>query len=164
MRSLDVISDSPVRKTPVSLESLADDLGAQLGWQRLLNYVLNAVLAQSSDAIPQTSRPAVLLTLVTYCYATRTFGSQDIEDAINERPEVAYITRGMPVTAADIRRFRRHHRSRIENCLMQVLNSALGELVREGKDDNQLATSWKQGVLARSWVTQAVLFDTAFSE
>jgi hypothetical protein len=164
MRSIDAISDSPAKVTPVSSGSSAEDLRAQLGWQRLLEYVLEAVLAQPSDSIPQSSRPAVLLTLVTYCYATRTFGSEDIEDATKERPEVAYVTRGMPVTAADIRQFRRHHRARIENCLAQVLNLAMAELVREGKGDNQLATAWEQGGLARSWVSQAVLFDTAFSE
>jgi hypothetical protein len=164
MRSIDVISDSPAKETSVSSGSLAEGLRAQLGWQRLLEYVLDAVLAQPSDSIPQSSRPAVLLTLVTYCYATRTFSSEDIEDATKERPEVAYITRGMPVTAANIRQFRRHHRARIENCLVQVLNSTMGGLQREGKCDNQFAICLESDELARSWVSQAVLFDTAFSE
>ena len=164
MRSTAVILNPPANETPVLFESLAGDLQAGLGWPRLLQLVLDAVLAQPRDSISQSTRPAVLLTLVTYCYATRTFSSQDIEDATTERPEVAYITRGMSISSADIRQFRRTHRARIENCLEHVLKSAMNELVVDWLIDRQVVTSIGVAELARSWVSQAVLFDTAFSE
>lgn len=159
-----VIANSPANETPVLFESVAGDLQAGLGWQRLLQLVLDAVLAQPREHTPSTTRPAVLLTLVTYCYATRTLGSQDIEDAIKDRLEVAYITRGMAISAADIRQFRRAHRARIENCLAHVLRAAMDTLVLDWLIDRQVVTSNGEAVLARSWVSQAVLIDTAFNE
>lgn len=164
MRSMSVIANSPVNETPVSFECLADNLRKQFAWQRLLQLVLDAVLARPRDPNPQSTRSAVLLTLVTYCYATRTLGSQEIEDATRDRPEVAYITRGMPISAASIRQFRRVHRAQIESSLAKVLMSALNELARNGAVDRELVTIGNISMLAKSWVSQAVLFDTAFNE
>jgi len=164
MRSIAVNFDQPADETPVSIERFPDDLRSRLDWRRLLQLVLDAVLAQPLDSAPQSTRPAVLLTLVTYCYAVRLLGSRDIEDATKDRPEVAYITRGMAITAADIRRFRRTHRAQIENCLARVWISGASELAAECYCDKQAATPLEAAVMARNWVAGAVLFDTAFSE
>src|SRR6267143_6161582 len=96
------------------------DLLECLGQHTLLKLALEAV--QSLDASkldaavsgdPQL-RPQMMLTLLSYCYAARIYGSREIEWAIRNDKTVRYIcARTFPDWRA-IRRFRRNNRELVE--------------------------------------------------
>src|SRR5262245_4909711 len=52
-------------------------------------------------------RPQMMLTLLTYCYASSLFGSRDIESSIDTDPTIRYICARTRPTWLSIRRFRR---------------------------------------------------------
>jgi hypothetical protein len=77
----------------------------------------------------------MMLTLLTYCYATSLFGSRDIESAIETDAIVRYICARTYPCWQEIRRFRRMHKEPIRQCLVQVLRQAWACKFDEGEAD-----------------------------
>ena len=69
-------------------------------------------------------RPQMLLTLLTYCYATGCLGSDDIERGAARNPTLRYLCTGAQPSSEQVRRFRRGHRTLIMWCLGKALLSA----------------------------------------
>ena len=66
----------------------------------------------------------MMLTLLSYCYAARIYGSRDVEWATRNDRTVRYIcARTFPDWRA-IRHFRRHNRELLEQCLAYILKKA----------------------------------------
>ena len=104
---------------------------ASLGGQKLLQLTLDAV-----QAVPETElraaapglapfRPQMVLTLLTWSYASGHYSSQDIVWAMNREGSMArYLCAGTRPGWRVLRRFRREYRPWIEQCLAQVLKQA----------------------------------------
>ena len=144
-----------------AVSSFPADLRSVLGWRGLAALVLNSVSLLPSPSAARTTKSALLLTLCTYSYAAQVLASSEIELALADQADLAYLTRGVTVTAGDIRRFRRQNRAQIEDCLAKVyLHWAKPEPTgAHSQEDFQLAAEFVRGR-----VQLAVLFDTALAE
>jgi hypothetical protein len=69
-------------------------------------------------------RPEMLLSLLTYCYATGVFSSQDIEAACRQDPVARYLCANNFPDAKTLRRFRRLHREQIRQSLANLFQRA----------------------------------------
>jgi hypothetical protein len=142
---------------------LPGDLRSWLDEQEVLGLALESVqsLAANDAAFRQlrfeTFRPQMMLTLLAYCYATDTYGSDDVEWAADHETSVRYICGGQRPDRQTVRRFRRVHRSRIEGCLTSMFKEALAR--RSGEDDAGQASVW-----AGRKLDLAVLTDTAAAD
>ncbi len=159
-----------------SAETLHTDLSLALGERGLLIATLDAVQSLDPRAIaaletPSPSlRPQMLLTLVTYCYATSLYGSRDIETASAADGTVRYICARTRPSWASIRSFRRRNRDAIRACLTQVLKQCWaarldrGDVEFLGYDwfENQMAPRFSE--TAEQRIETAVLFDSTASE
>jgi hypothetical protein len=100
------------------------DLRALIGADALLALTLNAAQTLATrPAHDPTARPnpRMMLTLLTFSYASGWFGSEDVERAAGTDPTGRYISAREDIRAADVRRFRRANRPWIEHCLTQVI-------------------------------------------
>ena len=103
------------------------DLRQSLGEQILLKLALDAVQAVDQSRLnlaaagEQKLRPQMLLTLLTYCYAARIYGSREIERAARHDKTVRYICARQYPDWRALRHFRRHNRELLEQCLACVL-------------------------------------------
>jgi transposase len=109
--------------------ALPDDLSSYLGKKTLVKFILEALedfdasALADGDCIKESAavRPAMLLTLLVYCYVTGTYGSADIQLGMQHDQMVRYLcARNYPDMCA-IRSFRRYHHSKIVRCLSVVL-------------------------------------------
>lgn len=108
---------------------LPDDLRTWFAPAHLVRLSLDAVAdlggSQRWPAVP-TDGPsftrATLLTLLTYSYATGRFGSESIEAAFREDPQLRYLVGSCP-PASLLRRFRRHHRGALGTALARLLET-----------------------------------------
>jgi len=123
---------------------LPEDLSLYVGKKTLVKLILEAVQSINGEKVSYERfaldgagyQKGMMLTLVTYCYATGVYGSGEIELGIQRDAMTRYLcARTYPGVDA-IRSFRRHHRPEIRECL--------GELFRrvwkvrfsgEGDDD-----------------------------
>ncbi|HAM70109.1 MAG TPA: hypothetical protein DCM86_00510 [Verrucomicrobiales bacterium] len=71
------------------------------------------------------ANPRTLLTVLTYCYSLGLYNPEDIEDAIQEDPSVAYLSARTFPEAIELRRFRREHRGLVREALVRVLERVL---------------------------------------
>lgn len=108
----------------------------------------------------------VMMTLLTYCYATRLWASDDIEWATRSRATVRSLGANAMANAGLMRVFRRANRARLEQCLALLLTRAMEERFAErayGVVCEYRAT--EPSPEAREWARQkielAVLMDTA---
>src|SRR5262245_17255696 len=93
---------------------LPADLRSFLGPQALLKLCLDAVqhvtpallLEARRHEVPSGTRPEMLLTLLTYCYASGICDSRDVEVATRLDQTIRYICAGVRPDWASIRRFR----------------------------------------------------------
>lgn len=153
----------------LSQAAVSDDGG--MGWvsrRAVVERVLDAVNGLAWDHGPVPTPPArlgprMLLTLLTYCYTTGVYGSEDIVWATRTEPFARYLCGGAPLEAADLRRFRRAFRAPLEACLAAVLEGLPLELRRSlvpaPGGPASSTSAWAQRQLDR-----AVLMDTAASE
>ena len=121
--------------------TLSSDLSLCLGQNGLLRIALDAVQTVDPNRFgidnrkPPAFRPQMMLTLLTYCYSASIYGSRDIEWAIRHDRTVRYIcARTYPDWEA-IRRFRRRHRSLIQECLAYVMKQTWALKFDEGEAD-----------------------------
>src|SRR5262245_46550195 len=106
------------------------DLRAFVPENRLVCLALEAVQAHQSEAIPGSDRDgrrhsgAMLLTLLTYCYAVGIYGSQDIEVRAKNDRTVRYLCANNVPDWNSIRAFRRRNRLLVQGCLASLLSLA----------------------------------------
>ena len=112
------------------LRSATAELARTSDGNRLLQLALDAVqtadpteLRRASEQFTPVST-AMLLTLLTCCYARRLYDSRDIVAAAAFDPMIRYISRGTSLRWEILRNFRRKHRSLLVHCLGWVLNQA----------------------------------------
>jgi hypothetical protein len=106
----------------------------------------------------------LLLTLITYCYASNLLSSEDIEAACLAELDVRQIVQGATVTADDLRQLRRQHRILITESLRRLFAAALEEISGGAHPFEAEATIKCAGEFARRRVDLAVLIDMAMSE
>src|SRR5882724_8555708 len=76
---------------------LPDDLSVYIGKKTLVKLILDAIEglnARSGGALATGNRefqPALMLTLITYCYATGAYASSDIEFSMQHDQMVRYL-------------------------------------------------------------------------
>ena len=147
------------------------DLRESLGEPILLKLALDGVQSldpsklKSAVSAKPVLRPQMMLTLISYCYAARVYGSRDIEWAIRNNATVRYIcARTCPEWLA-IRQFRRQNRELLEQCLTYVLkkawllqsNDSTGDWL-DAEPDLRFAAE------ARQKIEVAIIMDTAESD
>jgi transposase len=152
---------------------LPADLREGLGEQILLKLALDSIQsiepAQLSGLVSSDPRirPQMMLTLLAYCYASRLYGSREIEWATRNDKTVRYICARVFPDFHAIRHFRRNNRALLEQCLTSVLRKAwvlecdeieeaLAGRAWLGADLDQRFTA-----AAREKVEVAVIMDTA---
>src|SRR5438067_10964211 len=156
---------TPANPTADLRESLGESILLKLaldGVQSLEPSKLNAAVSGKEKL-----RPQMMLTLLSYSYAARIYGSRDIEWAIRTNSTVRYIcARTFPEWRA-IRQFRRNNRELVVQCLAYVLKKAWAL---------QAETDWAAGdclgpeadhkfaAEARNKVEVAIIMDTAESD
>ena len=108
---------------------LPDDLSVYIGKKTLVKLILDAIAGINA----RTSRcgsvatgnpdfqPAVMLTLLTYCYATGVYASTDIELNMPHDRMIRYLCAKNYLNLPVLREFRRYSRDRIKECLASVL-------------------------------------------
>jgi len=108
---------------------LPDDLSLYIGKKTLGKLVLEAmeeVNARKAEREGRESRSvafesAMMLTLLTYCYATGVYGSMDIQLGMQRDQMIRYLCAGDYPDICVIRSVRRYHRETITRCLAAVL-------------------------------------------
>lgn len=124
-----------------NIGAISGDLSRRLGERALLGMVLEAVQSVDSKVLEDGGgsapgfRPRMMLTLLTYSYATSLFGSRDIEAAIGNDALIRYICARTYPCWQVIRRFRRMYKEPIRQCLVHVLRQAWTCRFDEGEAD-----------------------------
>jgi transposase len=127
----DVTHETAETRTDVP-HGLPDDLSLYLGKKTLVKLVLDAVQTINGETVDYTwfakggrtfQRP-MMLTLLTYCYATGAYGAVDIELNIRHDQMTRYLCAKTYPDIDVIRGFRRLNRSQIRECLAVVLRRA----------------------------------------
>lgn len=110
------------------------DLREWLGAERLLAWVLEEVSHLKSAARGRGFHHAgevfnfnQTLATLAHAYLCGLESSEQVEEALETDRGVRYLGRGVPLSAAAIRRFRRLHRGTLTAVLTQVLRRALTE-------------------------------------
>ncbi|HKS38032.1 MAG TPA: hypothetical protein VJW76_12620 [Verrucomicrobiae bacterium] len=108
---------------------LPDDLSLYIGKKTLAKLILEAVdgvdvrgfiaIGVASEKV--VVRPAMMTTLLAYCYATGVYGSMDIELNICRDQMTRYLCARTYPDIDAIRSFRRDCRLKIKQCLISVL-------------------------------------------
>lgn len=117
---------SPAQALP-PVDTISTDLTSFAGERGLVMLVLNAAQSQEVQSLPKLEtpnpalRPQMMLTLLTYAYASSLYGSRDIESLLSSDPTIRYICAGSRPDQFAIRNFRRRNREAIRQCLVYVL-------------------------------------------
>lgn len=110
------------------------DLRQRVGSNNLLRRALEApqnVEGSAADTLKARFgdfRPQMMLTLLSFAYASSCYASEDIERAIESDRTFRYICARIFPDAKAIRRFRRLFRPVLDQCLGYVLRQAAIEL------------------------------------
>ncbi|MCI0744644.1 MAG: transposase [Verrucomicrobia subdivision 3 bacterium] len=110
------------------------DLRQRVGTENVLRWALEAPQTLEAPIAEQLKpdflgfRPQMLLTLMSFSYATGYYGSEDIERAFRFDRTVRYICARSFPEAVVIRKFRRQYRAALDQCLSYVLQEAAAEL------------------------------------
>ena len=127
---------------PIRNESLLpDDLSYCIGKKTLVKFILEAIEdldasrpgRETVEPAAPDFEPAMMVTLLTYCYATGVFGALDIELSTRHDRMIHYLCARAYPDCYVIRSFRRYHRDMIAQCLTAVLRR-VWELRFRGED------------------------------
>jgi hypothetical protein len=126
-------------KNPTQLE-FPKNLAAWMTDQGLLSLALDStqqVLWQGKDKLPLSGacRPQMLLTLLTYCYSSGVYSTQDILQAVQHNPVARYICAHHFPDDAVLRRFRRNYRPQLEQALRWVILQAWAARLDEAETE-----------------------------
>ena len=151
-RRLSMLAPKNCPSTP-EFEALPANLVQAVARPVMVRLCLDAVQTLNRrDARLHRSRaeelsPQMMLTLLSYCYATGTYGSLDVIWATENDPMVRYICgRAQPGWSA-IRRFRRHHRDLLQLCLTHVFKQLWALKFDRGEAD-YLGYGWFESELS----------------
>src|SRR5438034_10295076 len=108
---------------------LPDDLSVYIGTKTLVKRILDAIewlnaRTAGCETVATGNpdfQPAMMLTLLTYCYATCVYGSTDIELNMQHDRMIRYLCAKNYINLPVLREFRRYSRHRIKACLATVL-------------------------------------------
>src|SRR5687767_7622607 len=113
-----------------------------------LGTVYEAVLEVSEEAMVQSAKSRMLVTLLTYCYARGIYSASMIESATHQDPVVRYICARYYPSAAEIRDFRRYKKDMV----IKVLANALEKFSSpRGRQFTALAESERRVANAIQW-------------
>src|SRR5256885_7409244 len=138
---------------------LPDDLSLYIGKKTLVKLVLEAmeeINARNAEREGREShsvafQSAMMLTLLTYCYATGVYGSVDIQLAMQRDQMIRYLcARNYPDICAT-RSFRRYHREKIAQYLSAVLQR-VWELRFCGEDAKPIRSDSYFGSSLARWI------------
>lgn len=162
-------------KENLNLQSLSMDLSRFVGERNLVTLSLDAVQSLDESLLKQMNvmkpglRPQMLLTLLTYSYASSLYASKDIESAIETDPTVRYLCAKTRPSWQMLRRFRRQNREAVQQCLLYVLKQVWALKFDQGEADyvgydwfeTQLVKRLERG--AQDRIEAAILMDGAES-
>lgn len=134
---------------------LPEDLSLYLGRKTIVMLILDAVQKVEGERLDFKGfassdgtrfQAPMLLTLLTYCYATGVYGSKDIELNIGRDPMTRYLCAHTYPDMDILRSFRRWNRNTLRDCLAAVLKRAWelrfsGEEDEPGKDLQHISDS-----------------------
>ena len=157
----------PVNRTR-SIFPVHVDLRQRVGANNLLRWAIEAPQTLDASAGEMVKarfgdfRPQMMLTLISFSYASSCYGSWDIERAIESDRTTRYICARIYPDAKAIRRFRRLFRSALDQCLAHVLRQAALEMSGSAPLSNEL----EQQVLSATTekIELAVIMDRCATE
>ena len=108
---------------------LPNDLSLYIGKKTLVKFILEAieetnlpsVNRENSEPVDTVLAPVMMLTLLTYCYATGVYSATDMELGIESDQMIRYLCARNYPDIFEIGLFRRYNRARITQCLKAVL-------------------------------------------
>ena len=121
---------SPGLSPGTVLATLPADLRQWVNEATLVGWVLEVVSDALEGYSPASSLaedgPPVptMLTVLTYCYATARYASDEIEAVTATDRTIRYLCANQFVTSSAIRRFRRAHRALLHSCLTTLHRQA----------------------------------------
>ena len=132
-----------MRINTINSLSLTDEVPADVrDWvnsSELIRWILEIqhteVRTISGPTLAPSARLQMLLTLLTYCYATGTLATEEIERKIENDATVRYLCARTYPDGATLRQFRRYHRERIKATLSQLLRRAWRHTHRKGEKE-----------------------------
>jgi hypothetical protein len=152
------------------------NLAQWLGERSLLTIALDAaqnVQWEDKDralAMQGGYTPKMLLTLLTFCYASGVYGSQDILQAIQTNRTIRYICAHNYPDWSVLRKFRRGYRRQLEQALRWVFQQAWAKRLDDAEVD-YLGYEWFENQLkagldatVQSRLELAILMDGVESE
>src|SRR6266704_4016000 len=104
---------------------LPDDLSVYIGKKTLVKLILDAIAGLNARASgcgaaatgnPEF-QPAMMLTLITYCYSTGVYASTDIELSMQHDRMIRYLCAKNYLNLPVLREFCRYSRDRRKECL-----------------------------------------------
>ncbi len=116
----------PESRAQPALATVPADLRQWVNESTLVGWVLETVCDALSGYSPGSARPEngppvpTMLTVLIYCYATRRYGSDEIEAAAGTDRLIRYLCANSFVTSSAIRRFRRAHHALLHSCLASL--------------------------------------------
>jgi len=140
-------------------KNLPEDLSLYIGKKSLVKLILEAIeelSAETADGGDVQSgntdfQPAMMLTLLAYCYATGVYGSEEIRLATHDDQMIRYLCARDYPDLCQIRSFRRYNRDRIAHCLAGVFRR-VWEVRFCGEDAVPLASGSCPGAYLGRWV------------
>jgi hypothetical protein len=155
---------------PTSRPKWPDDLREWLGTVALLNLVLEAVQKVDWSFPPLQTlanqsrefRPQMLLTLLTYSYASGLYESEEIEARIYSDPTLRYLAARTFPDRRTLRRFRRRQRPLIKQCLIHVFKEAWKQQGGAGLEE-PLAWPCYEATVGKPWFASADLRQIYFT-
>src|SRR5262245_4894103 len=145
---------------------LPDDLSVYIGKKTLVKLILTAI--EDLDARTYgygagatggpAFQPAMMLTLLTYCYATGAYASTDIELGMQHDQMIRYLCAKNYVNLQALREFRRYSRDRIKECLATVLRR-VWELRFCDEDARLMPTAAHAGLSFGRWLNRRLARD-----
>jgi transposase len=119
-----------------------------------------AVLASVRQILPEALQPVAprtagiglqpqtLLAVLTYCYARKIYGSQDIELCMCEDAQFRRLCQNEFPRWPALRRFRRYNREALQRCLEQTLSTS----AMPAADSAQIAEEAAARIQIASWI------------
>ena len=140
---------------------LPDDLSVYIGKKTLVKLALEAIEELNSRTAGREAvavenpdfQPALMLTLLTYCYATGVYASTDIELSMQHDQMIRYLCAKNYLNLPVLREFRRYRRDRIRECLATVLQR-VWELRFCDEDAHPMAAASYLGVSFGRWLNK----------
>ena len=136
--------------------------------QRVVGEIADEALVPVAAATRGLAfQPRSLLALLTYCYASGTYGSQEVETSLRKDSILRFLCANELPDWHTLRRFRRHNREVLIRCLEQTLSCTNEErnlnrmgLGADGRLSNRFDVDQAAAEEAASRIQQAIWLDS----